>query len=121
MAPSLAETVSQTADHVQNRLAALKLESQKAQTEQKKFIREPLHLSGALEAFKYFDVTPVIGREFENVDLAEWLRAPNSDELLRDLAITSTVPFCSRIIADLFIHSFSPRCCLLPEAGQSHQ
>jgi hypothetical protein len=48
-----------------------------------------LKLSGALDKFEQFDVTPVIGREFVNVDLAEWLRAPNSDELLRDLAITS--------------------------------
>ncbi|KAJ8112162.1 hypothetical protein ONZ43_g5453 [Nemania bipapillata] len=50
--------------------------------------REPLKLSGALEQFKYFDNTPVIGREYVDVDLAEWLRAPNSDELIRDLAIT---------------------------------
>ncbi|GAW17050.1 hypothetical protein ANO14919_065000 [Xylariales sp. No.14919] len=50
--------------------------------------REPLKLSGVLEQFKYFDNTPIIGREFIDVDLAEWLRAPNSDELIRDLAIT---------------------------------
>ncbi|KAI2467546.1 TauD-domain-containing protein [Annulohypoxylon bovei var. microspora] len=50
--------------------------------------KEPLKLSGALDQFKQFDVTPVIGREFIDVDLAEWLRAPNSDELIRDLAIT---------------------------------
>ncbi|KAI1177160.1 TauD-domain-containing protein [Nemania sp. FL0916] len=50
--------------------------------------REPLKLSGALDQFKHFDVTPVIGREFVDVDLAEWLHAPNSDELIRDLAIT---------------------------------
>ncbi|KAI1814185.1 TauD-domain-containing protein [Poronia punctata] len=50
--------------------------------------REPLKLSGVLDQFESFDSTPVIGREFVNVDLAEWLRAPNSDELLRDLAIT---------------------------------
>ncbi|KAI0407642.1 TauD-domain-containing protein [Xylaria palmicola] len=50
--------------------------------------REPLKLKGVLEQFKHFDVTPVIGREYVDVDLAEWLRAPNSDELLRDLAIT---------------------------------
>ncbi|KAI0394091.1 TauD-domain-containing protein [Xylariaceae sp. FL0594] len=50
--------------------------------------RQPLKLSGALDQFKHFDVTPVIGREYVDVDLAEWLRAPNSDELLRDLAIT---------------------------------
>ncbi|KAF1817576.1 putative alpha-ketoglutarate-dependent taurine dioxygenase [Eremomyces bilateralis CBS 781.70] len=50
--------------------------------------KEPLQLSGALDQFEQFDVTTVIGKEFANVDLAEWLHAPNSDELLRDLAIT---------------------------------
>lgn len=61
--------------------------------------KEPLKLSGALDKFHSFDVTPIIGREFTNVDLAEWLHAPNSDELLRDLAITSMSPiytYCSR-------------------------
>lgn len=50
--------------------------------------REPLKLKGVLDQFKYFDTTPVIGREYIDVDLAEWIRAPNSDELIRDLAIT---------------------------------
>lgn len=49
----------------------------------------PLQLKGVLNDFKSFDVTPVIGREFSEAKLAEWLRAPNSDELIRDLAITS--------------------------------
>ncbi|KAH6692505.1 alpha-ketoglutarate-dependent sulfonate dioxygenase [Plectosphaerella plurivora] len=48
----------------------------------------PLKLSGALDQFEHFDVTPVIGREYSNVKLHDLLRAPNSDELLRDLAIT---------------------------------
>lgn len=52
-------------------------------------IREPLKLSGALGSYESFDVTPVIGREFPAARLVEWLNAPNSDELLRDLAITS--------------------------------
>lgn len=51
--------------------------------------KAPLELKGVLNKFKSFDVTPVIGREFKDGDLAEWLRAPNSDELLRELAITS--------------------------------
>lgn len=54
--------------------------------------REPLKLSGALDKYESFDVTPVIGREFVNVDLAELLNAPNSDELIRDLAITGLSP-----------------------------
>ena len=52
-------------------------------------VREPLKLSGVLDSYESFDVTPVIGREFPTANLVEWLEAPNSDELLRDLAITS--------------------------------
>ncbi|KAK4234030.1 hypothetical protein C8A03DRAFT_18999 [Achaetomium macrosporum] len=51
-------------------------------------VRAPLKLSGALEPYESFDVTPVIGREFPTANLVEWLNAPNSDDLLRDLAIT---------------------------------
>ena len=58
--------------------------------------REPLKLTGALDGVDYFDVTPCVGREFKDVDLAEWLKAPNSDELLRDLAITSKSKFSSK-------------------------
>ncbi|KAK3943238.1 taurine catabolism dioxygenase [Diplogelasinospora grovesii] len=50
--------------------------------------RQPLRLSGALDSYESFDVTPVIGREFPTAKLVDWLNAPNSDELLRDLAIT---------------------------------
>ena len=50
--------------------------------------KTPLKLSGVLDQFKSFDITPVIGKEFPNANLVDWLRAPNSDELLRDLAIT---------------------------------
>jgi hypothetical protein len=52
--------------------------------------KEPLQLTGVLDQYESFDVTPVIGREFRDVNLKDWLRASNSDELLRDLAITST-------------------------------
>lgn len=51
--------------------------------------REPINYSGTLDAFESFDVTPVIGREFPNANLKDFLRAPNSDDLLRDLALTS--------------------------------
>ncbi|KAE8359233.1 putative alpha-ketoglutarate-dependent sulfonate dioxygenase [Aspergillus caelatus] len=50
--------------------------------------RVPMKLSGALDAFESFDVTPVIGREYPNANLKDFLCAPNSDALLRDLAIT---------------------------------
>lgn len=46
--------------------------------------RKPLKYSGSLEAYNYFDVTPVIGREFPEVQLTDLL---NDDVKLRDLAI----------------------------------
>ncbi|KAE8149808.1 putative alpha-ketoglutarate-dependent sulfonate dioxygenase [Aspergillus avenaceus] len=54
----------------------------------KVFRKEPLKFSGSLDSVESFDVTPVIGREFPTAKLKEWLQAPNSDELLRDLALT---------------------------------
>ncbi|KAJ5332213.1 Taurine catabolism dioxygenase TauD/TfdA [Penicillium brevicompactum] len=50
--------------------------------------REPLKSNGSLDAFESFDVTPVIGREFPNASLKDFLRAPNSDDLLRELSLT---------------------------------
>jgi len=55
-------------------------------------IIEPLKPNGILNQFQSFDVTPAIGREFRNVNVVDWLHAPNSDELLRELAITSMFP-----------------------------
>ena len=145
MAPSITEAVSQTTEHIQEKLAAInvkevhnghteevenpapavqepevkevspavqapevkKAESQEVKPTEELEVKpteesqikpvdhletnhkEPLELSGALDIFQSFDVTPVIGREFVGVDLAAWLTAPNSDELIRDLAITS--------------------------------
>lgn len=51
-------------------------------------LTKPLTYSGSLDSFKHQDLTPVIGREFEGLqvnDLLKW-----GDEMIRDLAITST-------------------------------
>jgi len=49
---------------------------------------KPLSPSGALDKYEKFNVTPVIGTEFENeLQLTELLNAPNSDDLIRDLAV----------------------------------
>lgn len=53
---------------------------------------QPLKTSSSIDAYESFDVTPVIGREFPKANLVEWLNAPNADELIRDLAITSKTP-----------------------------
>ncbi|KAG0652688.1 Sulfate starvation-induced 3 [Hyphodiscus hymeniophilus] len=98
MAPSVAETVSETTEHIQEKILGSKAHTEvkpqdgpapavQASSVQSQH-KEPLKLSGALDHFEHFDVTPIIGREFVGVNLAKWLRAPNSDELIRDLAIT---------------------------------
>lgn len=65
--------------------------------------KEPLKLTGMLEQFKSFEVTPVIGREYPEASLKEWLESPNADALLRDLAITST--FILHIIPEANVDS----------------
>ncbi|KAM5341388.1 hypothetical protein ACJ41O_014419 [Fusarium nematophilum] len=61
----------------------------RAESETKQYPK-PLALSGALDKFKQEDLTPVIGREFLDVNLVDdIINANNSDELIRDLAITS--------------------------------
>jgi hypothetical protein len=84
---------------------------------QSQYPREPLQLKGVLDQFKSFDVTPVIGREFVDVNLKDWLEAPNSDELIRDLAITSTLNLAS-LAKFVFNHqcSLAAWSSLLPQA-----
>lgn len=51
---------------------------------------EPLKPTGVLDKFAYEEVTPIIGREFPTLNIVDDLiNAENSDELLRELAITS--------------------------------
>jgi hypothetical protein len=110
MSPSAIETVQQTVGDIKQKVLPIHEKQPTTQTLEVKPVqatsvpalperydshREPLKLSGALDHLEHFDVTPVIGREFVNVDLVELLNAPNSDELIRDLAITSTAPISS--------------------------
>ena len=102
MAPSVAETVAHTADQIQEKVSSLSFKDDKGAADEAALAgqepevyvqhKESLKLSGALDHFESFDVTPIIGREFVHGNLAKWLRAPNSDELIRDLAITSEYP-----------------------------
>ena len=55
-----------------------------------KLIKEPMKLTGALDKYEQFDMTPALGREFPAAKLAEWLAAPNADELIRELAVMGT-------------------------------
>lgn len=50
---------------------------------------KPLKYTGSLDDLSYFDVTPVIGREFPEVQLTDILK---DDNKIRDLGITSEKP-----------------------------
>lgn len=50
-------------------------------------LSKPLQYSGLLEKYQYQDVTPVIGREFEGLQVTDLLNG--SDETVRDLAALS--------------------------------
>lgn len=52
-----------------------------------------LRLNGSLDRFEYEEATPVIGREYFNVNIVDdIITAKNSEDLLRDLAITGNQP-----------------------------
>ena len=50
----------------------------------------PVTYTGLLDAWNSYDSTPAIGREFSNLQVVDLLRASNSDEVIKDLAVTST-------------------------------
>lgn len=81
MAPSATEAQSAPVVNLNKGNDNIKTDS----TSQEKWVKS----TGVLDQFESFDVTPVIGREFPDVNLVEWLQAPNADELLRELALTS--------------------------------
>ncbi|KAI5475248.1 hypothetical protein MNV49_001695 [Pseudohyphozyma bogoriensis] len=47
----------------------------------------PLKSTGVLDKYSHFDNTPVIGRQFDDLQLVDLLNAPNSDELIKELAV----------------------------------
>lgn len=51
-----------------------------------------LKSSGALDQYEHIEVTPIIGREYPTANVVSWLEAPNSDELIKELALTSMSP-----------------------------
>ncbi|TQN70656.1 Alpha-ketoglutarate-dependent sulfonate dioxygenase, partial [Colletotrichum shisoi] len=49
-------------------------------------LSKPLVYSGSLDSFKSADITPVIGREYEGLQVVDLLKA--DDQVIRDLAVT---------------------------------
>jgi hypothetical protein len=51
------------------------------------WVNEPLRYSGSLDHLKYFEVTPIIGREYTEARIRDILYADNAEQQIRDLAI----------------------------------
>lgn len=51
-------------------------------------LTKPLEYSGLLDPYQSSDLTPVIGREYHGLQVADVLAAKNSDALIRDIAVT---------------------------------
>lgn len=92
MAPSLTETIPAVAE------LSIKGSSYPA----------PLELSNALDDVEYDDLTPVIGREFININIVDdILNHSNADARIRDVAILSKSSLfsCLELIANISIVS----------------
>lgn len=48
----------------------------------------PMSYTGSLDAYAHKELTPVIGREYPDVQVADFLTAPNRTQMIRDLAVT---------------------------------
>ncbi|KAL4780320.1 hypothetical protein BJX76DRAFT_360983 [Aspergillus varians] len=48
----------------------------------------PIEDSGSLDTYQHQDLTPVIGREYQGLQVTEILQSPNRDQLVQDLAVT---------------------------------
>ncbi|KAH0056141.1 putative TfdA family taurine dioxygenase, partial [Aureobasidium melanogenum] len=51
-------------------------------------LTKPLKYSGLLDSYQSSDLTPVIGRKYYGLQVADVLAAKNSDALIRDIAVT---------------------------------
>ncbi|TGZ81901.1 alpha-ketoglutarate-dependent taurine dioxygenase [Ascodesmis nigricans] len=90
MAPPTA-TLTSSPERILSTVEKLKLTGSADLHSISSYPRPALTPTGALAALpnlKAHDLTPVIGREISGIQLRDILNAPNSEELLRDLAIT---------------------------------
>ncbi|GES62164.1 tfdA family taurine dioxygenase [Aspergillus terreus] len=51
-------------------------------------IAQPLDYSGTLDSYTHNDLTPVIGREYHGLQVADILKSENCDRVITDLAVT---------------------------------
>jgi hypothetical protein len=112
MAPSIVQNVTETVDRkLKQRVSDTLLKD----TLNDSLLKEPLHSTGSLDTFPHDHLTPSTGTEFTSAtQLSALLKAPNADQLIRDLAILSTLLL---IIVD---DSISKMCRFIPQSGSQY-
>jgi hypothetical protein len=53
--------------------------------------RDSIKYSGSLDSYSQNDLTPVIGTEYEELQVADILESDQCDRLIKDLAVTSAL------------------------------
>jgi hypothetical protein len=91
MAPIASSTMTETVAQPQRLKLNLRSSSPESACEPgRNLLPGPLKYTGSLDHYPHFQVTPSIGCEFgKELQLSELLDAPNSDELIQDLAVLS--------------------------------
>ncbi len=63
------------------------MDESKGSMESKKWVYEPMEYKGSLDHLEFFEVTPIIGREYTKAKISDILYAENAEEQIRDLAV----------------------------------
>jgi len=71
-------------------------------------VSPPLEDSGSLGAYQSLDLTPVIGREYHGLQVAEILQSAKRDQLIQDLAVTSTLHLSLPVMLSADSYSLFP-------------
>jgi hypothetical protein len=84
-------------------------------------LSQPLEYSGTLDSYTSNDLTPVIGREYYGVQVADILKSEECDRIIKDLAVMSkseNLPSMSTPSVgnrSLTVNSLQARCSLLAQ------
>lgn len=67
-------------------------------------LSRPLEYTGSLDSYTQLDLTPVIGREYHGLQIADVLKSKDRDQIIKDLAVTGKpfneyTPFNSFVFA----------------------
>jgi len=72
-------------------------------------LSRPLEYTGSLDSYIQADLTPVIGREYHGLQIADMLNSKDRDQIIRDLALTGK-PFNEHLRFNPYVSGFNFFC-----------